>query len=395
MKFDKWIAPLSLLILSDLSFGPCEATEPAEPLARVVLEKNLKKRAPTLIAEGPIAGMGIAVIRGGALVYHGAFGEQGPGVPMSADTVFNTASVAKTVTAETLLALAEAGRIDLNEPIADHVQHPELSHDERYEQLTPKLLLSHRAGLLNWPYSYEDGVLAFDHAPGERFSYSGAGIELAAQYAVAKTKTPWPRLVSETVLDPLEIEELALGRLEPWVDGKMAVPMNAEGVYESIEALNPTLAAGDANAAADDLVVTVQAYVKLLEGLLAGELAGRMVRRTTLLTSFEGDPIYGCADLNLAGCPDEYGHSLGWQVFRWGDHIVVTHSGSDRGENALVYFSPDTQNGAVIFVNGAAGWPAMARVIEILGDEPQLANYYSALIETRLGIPMPPLPRSD
>ena len=90
-------------------------------------------------------------------------------------------------------------------------------------------------------------------------------------------------------------------------------------------------------------------------------------------------------------CPDAYGHSIGWQVFQYGDHTIVTHSGSDAGENALVYYSPDKKHGAVVFVNGANGWFLMTRIIEIIGDEPLLADYYRGLITTVMGRDMPAL----
>lgn len=39
----------------------------------------------------------------------------------------------------------------------------------------------------------------------------------------------------------------------------------------------------------------------------------------------------------------------------------------------------------------ANGWVLMARIIEVIGDEPLIADYYRALIETVMGQPMPPL----
>ena len=72
---------------------------------------------------------------------------------------------------------------------------------------------------------------------------------------------------------------------------------------------------------------------------------------------------------------------------------VLIHSGSDAGENALVYYSPDQRDGAVIFVNGANGWVIMTRVVEVIGDEPLIAGYYRGLVEKVMHQTMPPLGR--
>ena len=348
---------------------------------------------PSLIETDGVAGIGIAVIRDGAVTWEGYYGEQAPGVPATRKTAFNVASVAKTLTAETLLALDAAGEIDLDEPIAPYVRHEDLAGDPRYDRLTARLLLAHRGGLLNWPYSYEDDRLAFDHDPDARTSYSGAGVELAAAYAEAKTGTPFADLVRTTVLEPLGMDEASLGTVPAWAEGRMAVPMTATGEWTMIAEANAGLAAGDANAAADDLVVTVPAYAGLIAALAArdGALSGAWDERVTVRGSLADDPVYRCAEFSWLRCPDAYGHSVGWHSFAWDDHAVLSHSGSDAGETAFVYVSPDTCAGAVIFVNGANGWPAMTRIIEAIGDEPHLADYYRGLIEARLGIPMPPL----
>ena len=348
---------------------------------------------PVLLTEQKAAGVGIAVIRGGRVIWTGYYGEQAPGIPVSEKTAFNTASVAKTITAETLLALAAKGLIDLDESIAGYVSTPDLQRDPRYRLLTPRLLMSHRAGLRNWPYEYPDGKLAFDVDPGTRFSYSGAGVELAARYASAKTGKDLQTLASEYVLSPLGIEEMSMGRIPAWATNRLAVPMDSKGVFRSVAELDESLADDHANGAADDLIVTVPAYATLLSALIARDWLPTKERtaRETIVTTLENDPIYGCPQEIATQCPSAFGHSIGWQVYRYGTHTVLIHSGSDAGENALVYFSPDKKDGAVVFVNGANGWVVMTRAVEVIGDEPLIATYYRALVEKVMHQKMPPL----
>lgn len=386
-KFSGAVRASVTIAIATITWACTAAPPPLDSAAR------LDTIVPELLAAEKAAGVGIAIIDDGRVVWSGYYGEQAPGVPVTRETAFNTASVAKTITAETLLALDQAEQIDLDEPIAKYVDEPELGSDPRYAMLTSRLLLAHRAGLLNWAYQYADGRLAFDHEPDTRFSYSGAGVELAARYAEQKTARDLEQLAFAYVLEPLGITEMALGDIPAWAEQRLATPMDSNGEFRSVAELNARLANSDIDeiGAADDLVTTVPAYATLIAALARGEGTPKeRAYRETVITSQRGDPVYNCPSMPGLVCPDEYGHAIGWQVARYGGHRVVSHSGSDAGENAFVYYSPDQRHGAVIFVNGANGWILMARIIEAIGDEPLLADYYRALIQNVMGRSMPP-----
>lgn len=354
----------------------------------------LDQAVPGLLREYRVAGAGVALIRDGAVVWTGYYGEQAPGVPVSARTVFNTASVAKTVTAETLLVLAAKGLLSLDEPIAPYVAVPDLEKDSRFGLLTPRLLLSHRSGLLNWPYNYADGHVAFVHDPGTTFSYSGFGVELAARYAEAKLGKDFGELAREHLLAPLGATEMSLGRLEPWMEGRLAVPMNAEGKY-----LNPREppyvesgpSADGEWSGADNLLTTVEAYARFLTGILGSSwLSDEWIReRKAVLTSLEGDPIWSCVPAPGVQCAQRYGHGLGWMVYEFAGKTVLKHGGNDQGENALVYFSPETRSGGVIFVDGGNGIFVTVGILDLLGDQPEIAAYYRQLVQRHYKVALP------
>ncbi|HWW58268.1 MAG TPA: serine hydrolase domain-containing protein [Sphingopyxis sp.] len=357
------------------------------------LDTVMDRRMPAIVKEEKIGGIGIVVIRDGRIFWSGQYGEQSPGVPITADTAFNTASIAKTVTAETLLALAADDRIDLDAPIADIVQSPDIDRDSRYALLTTRILLSHRSGLRNWPDDYADGRLAFDWTPGTRYRYSGAGIELAARYAEAKTGKPLRLLAAEILLRPSGIERMAIGTLPDWTDGRLALPVNADGAYLDNAATYPGLREGTGVGAAYDLIATTDAYGAFLERLIAASAGRSKTRaiRETILSPLTGDETYGCAKPFVTRCPDRYGFAFGWQVHHYGRHKLLQHTGNDEGQTDLVYFSPDRRTGAAIFVNGANGWVPIVRALEMIGDEPELAAYYRGLIEKLMNRKLEPL----
>lgn len=383
-----YLIPLTLLCACqtmNVPPGPAQTADPGDAPDR------LDRHVPELLQEHNAAGAGVALIQDGAIVWTGYYGEQGPGQAASRATVFNYASVAKTVAAETLIALAAKGLISLDEPIHRFVGHPDLENDPRFEALTARILLSHRGGLLNWPAEYEDGRAAFIHDPGQSFSYSGMGIELAAQYAEDKIGKDFEALAFEHLLTPLGISDISLGRIKPWMQGRLATPMDSSGAYFDIADSSGRLASqpteGDWSAA-DDLLATVEAYAEFMTALFANGWLDDTWRREreTILSDLDGNAIWNCEPAVVLRCAEEYGHSLGWMVYRFGHKTVLKHGGNDAGENALVIYSPETRSGAVIAVNGGNGIFVSTQILDLLGEEPEIAAYYRHLVGKFYGI---------
>ncbi|MGB3470410.1 MAG: serine hydrolase domain-containing protein [Erythrobacter sp.] len=331
-----------------------------------------------------IAGIGIARIEDGAVVWTGYWGEQSAGVPVTEETAFNTASVAKTIIAETVLRLADQGKMSLDDPIADHYNHPDLSKDARYRLLTPRILLSHQAALKNWPWLYDDNRLAFTADPGlGEISYSGAGIEIVMRYLEARFAKTYPELAKEVVLDPLGVNGVAVAR-EPWLEGRVSEPRGGDGtVYP------PFTRSGDENliepgtySAADNLYATVPGYARLLVKLIEGTgLSDAMIeQRQKLLSSSDTEPGYACIAAP-GDCPDPIGYGLGWGLFGEPDRTVLNHGGNDFAEHAQVYFIPETREGLVLFVNGGNAFPAGIDLILAIDPDLRMAKHFDALIK--------------
>lgn len=130
--------------------------------------------------------MAIAVIDEGEIVHVNAYGHANleQQRPLRTDTVMYGASLTKTAFAYMVLQLVDEGRIDLDRSIADYLPRPlpeyedyaDLAGDERWRQLTPRIILNHGTGFHNFRWLEDDNVLRFHFAPGERYAYSGEGI---------------------------------------------------------------------------------------------------------------------------------------------------------------------------------------------------------------------------
>jgi hypothetical protein len=57
---------------------------------------------------------------------------------------------------------------------------------------------------------------------------------------------------------------------------------------------------------------------------------------------------------------------LGWQVLDIDGEKIVDHSGSDQGENSLVFYLPERQIGVVIFTNGENGTKVIREIVRML-----------------------------
>ena len=89
------------------------------------IQTRFDRQLPRLLADNGVASVGIAQIEAGRIVFVGAYGSQGPGVPASRNTLYNLASLSKPISAEVILRLASAGRLDLDEPMERYWTDPD------------------------------------------------------------------------------------------------------------------------------------------------------------------------------------------------------------------------------------------------------------------------------
>lgn len=144
---------------------------------------------PKAMAAVGANGLAVAVIDGGKVVYVRGFGRRNEAdQPLREDTVMSAASLTKPVFAYAVMQLVDEGRLDLDASIARYLKNPlptystqrpfarwrDLDGDERWRQITPRILLSHRSGFAN----YQDGNLRIHFDPGTRYAYSGDGFNL-------------------------------------------------------------------------------------------------------------------------------------------------------------------------------------------------------------------------
>ena len=140
------------------------------PSATPSMRRMLDTWLPRLRAQAGIPGVSAAIIFRDGSMWVGASGlaDVATARPVSPDTAFAVASVSKTFTAALILALAEDGRIALDEPVVTYL--PELAIDSR---ITVRQLLDHSSGLFDF-FFHKDIDAALQKSPSRRWDAADA-----------------------------------------------------------------------------------------------------------------------------------------------------------------------------------------------------------------------------
>ena len=197
------------------------AQEPRRPASGVDAARF--EAIPPLIEEAIAAkklpGAVVLVGRGDRVLWQKAIGQRAvepAAEPMTADTIFDLASLTKVVaTTTSVMKLVEDGRIRLNDRVADYVPG-----FERYNKanITIRQLMTHTSGLRpdvdladDWS-GYDAGIeLAVEEIPqsppGERFVYSDINYVLLGDIVKRVSGMPLDRFAKQYVFDPLGMKE--------------------------------------------------------------------------------------------------------------------------------------------------------------------------------------------
>jgi CubicO group peptidase (beta-lactamase class C family) len=352
----------------------------------VVLEEMSPARAEALdkafrelLDQHQINTLGVGVIKNGALVWQGEYGQQSPGVPASATTLFDVGSITKTITAETILRLAEDGELSLDESMAPYWVDPDLAGDPRHDRLTPRMALTHTSGLPNWRFFTDDRKLRFLNEPGTKFGYSGEGFEYLAKYAESKLGRPFEELVEAYVFEPAGMRDVSMSvRAKNFP--RIARPLDQDGTFPGYYCRPEGWCREEGDfAAAGSMVVTVADYAKFLIWSMHGEgLSAELLEDRNTIQGFEDD--IDCSGTPGARCPERLGYGLGWNVTQLPNDRTIGHRGTDWSVVSLAYYYEGSGDGLIVLFNAPnrAGLAGMVDALELLDPRSAELHGYKA-----------------
>ncbi len=230
---------------------------------------ELKEEIKEVMEKEKIKGLAIALVDTDKIIWSEGFGftDNSDTEKVTADTLFSTQSMGKTVCATTFMILASRGLINLDDPIRKY--YPEFTlntkfgdKDKEIEKITFRRMMSHTAGFTHeaplgnnydsTPCTYEEHIASIANTwlrspVGSEYAYANIGFDLTAYVLGKIMDKSYPEVVKEELFIPLGIKTATLdvseaqkhsfakgtiGDFEPPV---VQVPMlGAGGVYISV-----------------------------------------------------------------------------------------------------------------------------------------------------------------
>jgi CubicO group peptidase (beta-lactamase class C family) len=349
--------------------GSTMSTTEAEAFAKRILE------------EQKVTGAQVAVLNSGKLVWSAAFGLRGrdPDLPMNRETTTWAASITKSVFATYVMKLVERGEFQLDVPVAKQLEKP-LDSYEAYKEtgsaivsetdwplVTPRMLLSHTSGLLNFAFIEPDKKMHLHFKPGAKFNYSGEGINLVQLLIEQQRHKPIDQLMQETLFIPLKMNRTGLIYHQEF-ETDVSDRFDINEKFRAKTRRFPARAAGSMTTGAEDLARFCAALLddRILKPETRKAMLTPVVQIRTLhqfaLQENEGEGAEA-ASLGLA-------YGVGWGLLtktRFGPAFFKEGHG-DGAQNYLICFER-SKSCMILLTNSDNGELAFRPLLEkILGD---------------------------
>ncbi len=370
------LAPLIGLVVA-LSTAPLRPAFGAEGLPGYAPGSGVDAAAARRIsrwalAEYAVPGVAIALVQDGQLLLAEGFGvrDLASGEPTTADTVFQLASVSKSITATTVAALVDRNKLGWDQPMVSLLPQFRLADAYAGRWVNARDLLTHRAG---FPAFFGDlfDHLGYDRADvlsrirymqpassfRERPAYSNVGFFLAGELAAAAGGQPFTDLAASLIFEPLAMTRTGtataligagsaagalddVSRSHALVEGRLqVVPPNLSGLF---------IAAGGFASSASDL----GRLLTLLAG--GGEIDGRrLLSPQAIQELFE--PVIaeepGFAEFPPIDADSGFDYAPGWGVYHYNGLRVLEKGGALDGVRTLVLVVPQKRFAVAVLAN--------------------------------------------
>jgi CubicO group peptidase (beta-lactamase class C family) len=331
-------------------------------------------RVEELMARAQVPGLTLALIHDGEIIHQRAYGlaDVETRRPLTTDMVMYGASLTKAAFAYMTLQLVEEGVIDLDAPLPRLLKKPlpeypdfaDLAADPRWQLFTPRMLLSHSSGLLNWRFLNDDGKLDIKYEPGSRYVYSGEGIQVMQLVVEERTGLPTGELMQKRVFDRFGMKDTSMSWRADYV-GRHSNRYDAAGQAVGHNKRSRARAAGSMDTTLADYALFVRGVLQ--EHRAGSRITAEMFRSQVPIVSPQQFPSHfpGETDVN-AGIGLAAG--LGWVVYRSPLGPAAFKEGNDNGTNNFVLLLPAAGSAIVMLSNSARADRIFFPVVEsVLG----------------------------
>ena len=320
-----------------------------------------------------VPGVSIAVIHNGAIEWARGFGvAMTGGAAVGPGTLFQAGSISKPVAATAVLALAQAGRLDLDADVNSYLKSwkvPANSYTDK-TKVTLRQLLNHSAGttvhgfagyqagtaipslldVLNGSPPANSPAIVVDQQPGKSFRYSGGGYTIVQQLLIDVTGKPFADLLDMMVLHPLGMSRSSYR--QPLAAGDL------------LDAAMPHAASGDPIAGGPHV------YPELAAAGLWTTPTDLARFNLALLDAWAGRPmpVLSQSGVDQMLTPGLGNYGLGLIVRGSSPHRRFGHDGVNAGFiNSMISY--ETGDGAIVMTNGDQGDVLVAEIMQSVAAE--------------------------
>lgn len=120
---------------------------------KVSLKEKAHSLASELVASYGVSGLQYAIMDHGSIVLSDSAGvyDKATNSPVTKDTMFGIGSISKIYVTAATMMLVDSGQVDIDQPLTVYIKDFKMA-DERYKEITPRMLMNHSSGLYGSHY---------------------------------------------------------------------------------------------------------------------------------------------------------------------------------------------------------------------------------------------------
>ncbi len=323
---------------------------------------SLDAIAGDVMKRSGIPGMSVAVVRDGKVVYAKGLGVRkiGESQPVDADTVFQIASLSKSLAASVVAHQVGAGAIRWETPLLAHLPWFRLGDPWITEHVTIADMFSHRSGL---PEHAGDDLedLGYDrravlerlrllplHGFRDTYAYTNFGLTAAAEAVAAASGKDWESLSADVLYKPLGMTATSsrLADFEKQSNRAFGHVKVGDGFQPKYQRLpDPQSPAGGVSSSVNDLARWVAMVLQ------NGKFEGRQIIPADALLPAVTAEVISTHSSTVDARPSFYGYGFGVGITPAG-RTMISHSGAFAlGAGTHYAMIPSAGVGIVVLTN--------------------------------------------
>ena len=315
------------------------------------------------IEEWNLPGAACAVVYHDSIMFKKGYGFRKIGHPeyIDAHTVFRIASVSKGFASALTGLLVQEGLLNWDDKVINYLPDFTLKDSLNTQNLTIRHILSHTSGLI--PHAFDNLIEAnvpFEKilpelstvsivAPvGQQYGYQNVVYSLIGEIIESVSNKKYGELIREQLFEPLEMKDASVG----W-EGLMAESNRASPHIRRRYRWTPTRdkkayytvsPSAGVNASISDMAQWLRAQMGGMDNIILPEIL-QTIHMPQIRTRGEMRRYY------WNGHVQDTHYGLGWRIFNYEGHTMITHSGGVQGYLAQLAFIPELDMGIVVLYN--------------------------------------------